>query len=162
MESDYLCTSLSNSCVLTIPVAEDIFLLQTDASGNIRLTVIQHETEHPGAFYSLQLQDRERAYALNWNVWLLKRVYKVYLHGHRFTVQTDYKALESLPKSTTLNPKLTRWALYLQQFDMECAGIPNQNVDGLSRQEWSVEDESQNHVQDKDQIINLQEEKQYL
>ena len=63
MESEYLCTSLSNSCVLTIPVAEDIFLLQTDASGNIRLTVIQHETEHPGAFYSLQLQDRERAYA---------------------------------------------------------------------------------------------------
>ena len=92
-------------------------------------------------------------------------MYKVYLHGHRFTVQTDYKALESLPKSTTLNPKLTRWALYLQQFDMEiqyCAGIANQNVDGLSRQEWSVEDESQNHVQDKDQIINLQEEKQYL
>ena len=67
MESDfnYLCTSLSNSCVLTIPVATDIFLLQTDASGkgiSGILSVIRNETEHPVAFYSRQLQDRERAY----------------------------------------------------------------------------------------------------
>ena len=41
-------------------------------------------------------------------------------------------------------------------------GIANQNADGLSRQAWSVEDESQNDVQDKHLISNFQEEKQYL
>ena len=90
---------------------------------------------------------------------------EVYLQGYRFTVQTDHKALETLLKSTTLNPKLTRWALYLQQFYMEIQyrpGIAKQNADGLSRQAWSVEDESQNHVQDKDQRINFQEDEQYI
>ena len=174
MESDfnYLCISLSNSCVLTIPVAKDIFLLQTDASGkgiSGILSVIRNETEHPVAFYSRQLQDRERAYAATELECLAVKEsvqhFEVYLHGYHFTVQTDHKALESLLKSTTLNPKLTRWALYLQQFDMEIQyrpGIANQNADGLSRQTWSVEDESQNDVQDKHLISNFQEEKQYL
>ena len=167
MESDfnYLCTSLSNSCVLTIPVAKDIFLLQTDASGKgisgILISVIRNETEHPVAFYSRQLQDRERAYAATELECLAVKEsvqhFEVYLHGYHFTVQTDHKTLESLLKST-LNPKLTRWALYLQQFDMEIQyrpGIANQNADGLSRQAWSVEDESQNDVQDKHLISNF-------
>ena len=73
--------------------------------------------------------------------------FEVYLNG-RFFVQTDHRALESLLKSTDLNPKLTRWALYLQQFNMAIKYRPgsiNQNADGLSRQAWN-ENEMDHHL----------------
>ena len=69
-----------------------------------------------------QFQERERSYAATELECLAVRDavkhFEVYLHGRPFVVQTDHHALESLLKSTDLNPKLTRWALYLQQFNI--------------------------------------------
>ena len=48
-------------------------------------------------------------------------------------VQTDHRALESLLTSRELNPKLTRWALFLQQFSMKITYRP-----GVSRQAWTT------------------------
>ena len=65
----------------------------------------------------------------------------IYLHGKEFMIQTDHRALESLLTSRELNPKLTRWALFLQQFSMKITyrpGVKNQNTDGLSRQAWTT------------------------
>ena len=54
----YLCTALSHSCTLTIPLPNDSFLLQTDASKkgiSGILSVLRDEMELPVAFFSLFL-----------------------------------------------------------------------------------------------------------
>ena len=68
MKSDfeYLCSSLSKSCILTIAFPDDDFLLQTDASGkgiSGILSVRRNSAELPVAFFSRQLKERERNYA---------------------------------------------------------------------------------------------------
>ena len=76
--------------------------------------------------------------------------FEVYLHGIKFTVETDHKALEQLLSSNHLNARLTRWALYLQQFSMTIhyrPGSKNQNADGLSRQAWNTVDEDVAHFE---------------
>ena len=67
-------------------------------------------------------------------------------------VQTDHRALESLLKSTALNPELTRWALYLQQIQHDNnvqAGNYNENADGLSRQVWHDFEENMDNFEDR-------------
>jgi len=68
MEQDfvYLCNSLCDFCVLTIPLESDHFVLQTDASGkgiSGVLSVCRNGAELPVAFFSRQLKDRERNYS---------------------------------------------------------------------------------------------------
>ena len=69
MDFVYLCNSLCDSCVLTIPLEDDDFVLQTDASGSGVLSVCRNGVECPVAFFSRQLKDRETTQQQNWNVW---------------------------------------------------------------------------------------------
>ena len=95
-----LCSSLSKSCVLTIPSQDDNFLLQIDASGkgiSGILSVFRNNSEIPVAFFSRQLKDRERNYSATELECLTVKDrtqhFEVYLHGRPFTVQTDHKQL---------------------------------------------------------------------
>lgn len=68
-------------------------------------------------------------------VWALSK-WRQYLMGSRFTVVTDHRALIFLKKCRLLNARLTRWILFLQQFDFElvhCQGKDNVWADVLSR-----------------------------
>jgi hypothetical protein len=102
MENDFefLCNSLCDFCVLTIPLECDDF---TDASGKRIsgvLSVCRNGAELPVAFFSRQLKDRERNYCATELECLAVKVsfqhFEIYLHGKEFTVQTDHRALESL------------------------------------------------------------------
>lgn len=138
---------LSSCCLLHVPVCADSFMLHTDASGmgiGGVLSVCREENELPVAFFSRQLRDRETRYSATELECLAVlesiRHFEVYLIGRQFALITDHKALESLFTSKVLNRKLTRWALYLQEFDFVPKyrpGITHQNADGLSRQAWS-------------------------
>ena len=105
----------------------------------------------PVAFYSRQLKDRETRYSATEVECLAAleaiRYFEVYLVGRHFTLETDHKALEALITSKILNRRLSRWALYLQEFNFAIRyrpGKKNGNADGLSRQAWkevSVEED---------------------
>ena len=68
------------------------------------------------------------------------RQFEIHLVRKSFTLVTDHQALQYLASLKALNRKLTRWALFLQNFTFTIKYRPgklNNNVDGLSRQAWN-------------------------
>lgn len=138
--------SLANLCTLCIPSSCDSFVLHCDASyqgvGAV-LNVCRDGMELPVAFYSRQLRGPEQRYSATeiecLAVVSAVRHFEVYLAGRQFKVHTDHQALTALLSSRVLNRRLTRWSLYLQEFNMDIAyrpGKQNGNADGMSRQAW--------------------------
>ena len=99
------------------------------------------------AYFARQLRKAEKSYSAT-ELEVLAVVESVkhfsrYLYGRRCEVWTDHKALESLFTSKTLNRRLQRMAMRLQEWDLKIMYRPggeNANADALSRQEW-FEDE---------------------
>lgn len=68
-------------------------------------------------------------------VWALER-FRTYLLGNKFTLYTDNRALTYLNKCRLLSPRITRWALTLQEFTFDIRYIPGKEncvADALSR-----------------------------
>ena len=68
-------------------------------------------------------------------VWAVQK-FREYLHGYRFRVRTDHKALEWLATARFNNAKLERWAMKVQEYDFEVEylkGKDNTVADHLSR-----------------------------
>lgn len=120
------------------------FVLQTDASnvgvGAMLSQPDKTDNEHPVAFYSRMLLDRERRYGSCVKECLaiveaLKH-FAIYTLGRPITVQTDHSALRTLQTMKNSNGRLTHWALTLQQYNLVIRHLPgtlNGNADCLSR-----------------------------
>ena len=76
--------------------------------------------EHPVAFYSRKLLPREVRYSTIEKECLAIKaathIFRVYLLGRKFTIQTDHHALEWLNRLKDNNAHLTRWSLALQPY----------------------------------------------
>ena len=91
-------------------------------------------------YASKMLNDAQRNYATTEKE-LLAVVYALdkfrqYLLGSKITVYTDHAALKYLMTKKEAKPRLIRWILLLQEFDLEIkdkAGQENKVVDHLSR-----------------------------
>lgn len=62
--------------------------------------------------------------------------FRPYIHGTRFTLETDCSAIAWFKKQTEPSPKLTRWLIVLPEQDFELkhrTGNKNANADALSR-----------------------------
>ena len=140
-------SSLVNLCVLTVPVLSDHFILQTDASARglgAVLSVIRSGEELPVVYFTCQLRGAERNYSTA-EMEALAVVASIEhfahnLYGREFMSQTDHKALVNRMTSKTLNRRLQRFVLKLQQWHVKIVyreGDANSNADSLSRQEWS-------------------------
>ena len=101
---------------------------------------ISESREHPIAYTSKHLTElqakwcttEKEAYAIIHTV----KTFFPYLYGTVFTIVTDHAALQYMMSKRESKGRLTRWALYLQQFDMEIKYRPgklHQNADALSR-----------------------------
>ena len=120
------------------------FILQTDTSDRgVGAVLSQYSTDnqlHPVAYFSKKLLPREERYSTVEKECLAVKlgieVFRFYLMGRTFTVQTDHRALIWLDRLKDTNSRLTRWSLSLQQYKFTvtyCPGITNGNADTLSR-----------------------------
>jgi phospholipid-translocating ATPase len=136
--------ALTREPVLRSPDFKKEFIVQTDASnvgiGGILAQLDDEGGEHPVAYYSRRLSDREQKYSTNEKECLAVisalRKWNVYLLGTQFRVETDNRALQWLQKHKSTNPRLERWSLALQPYSFEIVyrkGVLNQNADALSR-----------------------------
>ena len=131
--------------ILAYPDFQYPFTVATDASGLALGAVLSQEVEgveRVVAFWSRQLNKAERNYSTIEREALavvagIKEFFP-YLYGRPFTVYTDHNPLTSLRGLKDTGGRLTRWLLYLQQFDLTVkyrAGKLNGNADGMSRRQ---------------------------
>ena len=122
------------------------FYLQTDASergiGAVPSQVDSNGKDHPVAFFSKKLLPREQRYStIEKECLAIKKgiqVFRTYLMGRPFTILTDHRSLEWLDRLKDTNSRLSRWSLFLQEYNYSIVyrpGSANANADGLSRQE---------------------------
>ena len=130
--------------VLAPPREEAPYVLQTDWSQQAVGAVLSQKDEggeeRVVAYASKTLSKAERNYAAVEGeclavLWACT-LFRPYLHGRRFQLETDQKALQWLMTATNLPGKLLRWSLRLQEFDFSIQyrrGKANANADALSR-----------------------------
>ena len=117
--------------------------VRTDVSfDGIGAVILQEHPEgmKPVAYASRQLLPRERNYTISEQeclaiVFALEQ-FRPYLESRRFRVVTDHCSLCFLNSKRKLPSRLMRWALLLQEFDMEIvykSGKHHRDVDSLSR-----------------------------
>ena len=129
--------------ILQLPDASKQFILRTDASQDGVGAVLMQESEggiFPVAYHSRKLKAAEKNYSTVEKELLavvdgIKKYY-YYLFGAQFILETDHMPLTSIGTTKTANARLTRWALYLQQFNFlikYIKGSDNVGADLMSR-----------------------------
>lgn len=133
-----------NSVVLIHPDLRKEFFLDTDSSYFAIAAVLYQKDDQDEigviAFISRSLQGAELNYTTTEKellaiVYALQRC-RVYLLGNRVNIRTDHKALTFLKQCRFTNDRMTRWLLFLQQFDINIVhvkGTQNKIADLLSR-----------------------------
>lgn len=135
---------LLQNVVLAHPYPDKPFILECDASDyGLGYILAQRGADNRVrviAFGSRALTPTERNYSATERECLAVvegvKKYHIYLHGNKFSVVTDHKALQWLMNHKDPTSKLMRWALRLQEYQFEIqhrTGRQNANVDALSR-----------------------------
>ena len=131
---------LSSTTVLTHFDTSQPIILTVDASPYGIGAILSHRKkgiEHPIGFVSRSLNSAERNYsqteleALAIIFGILK--FQSYLYGHHFTIETDHRPLIGLfgkgyATSKIAAGRITRWCIYLNQFDYELVYKPGAQI----------------------------------
>lgn len=137
-------------------------LLQKQSDGNWRPVSFwsQRTTPAESKYHSFELECLAVVYAI-------KR-FHVYLAGRRFKVMTDCDSFRLTLNKKYVNPRISRWALFLQNYDCEVVHRPGErmsHVDALSRchsvlvLEGSTFERTLSICQDRDEeIVNIRDE----
>ena len=139
--------NLASTPVLAYPTLDDMFILNTDASGvaiGAVLSQVQTGTEKVIAYFSRALRRAERNYCTTRRELLAVvdgiRHFHHYLYGRKFTVRTDHGALQWLMSFKDLEGQIARWLEILGTYDYQVVyhpGAKHGNADALSRQPCS-------------------------
>eukprot|EP01071_Lankesteria_metandrocarpae_P012034 Lankesteria_metandrocarpae@DN5486_c0_g2_i3.p1 len=144
---------LADTVLLSAPRGSGIFVIVCDAS-SFALGAVLCQVQHGDLviiefaakkFNSAELNwaTREKeAYAIRWSV----EHFAMYIRGMKTLVLTDHASLQWIDSSSV--GKIRRWALYLEQFDLEVKCIPGKDnvvADWLSR---SVGDASETELEE--------------
>ena len=136
-------TRLSTAPVLTLPMPDDEYILDCDASKHGIsgiLGVMRDGREHVVAYFSRILSKTERNYCVTRLelMAVIKAVahFHVYLYGRKFTLRTDHASLRWLMNFKEPEGQVARWIERLQLYDyvtVHRAGRLHSNADSLSR-----------------------------
>jgi transposase InsO family protein len=143
--------ALSTEVVLQHPNWKETFYVQTDACDygmGAVLVQLENGVERPVAFASKAFSPAERNYhtteqealAVKWAVCL----FRPYIHGTHFVIQTDHSALKYIFTTKNVNGRVGRWAMALQEYDFEVEhrpGVANIVPDALSRYPLALGDD---------------------
>ncbi|XP_063600361.1 uncharacterized protein LOC134776542 [Penaeus indicus] len=140
---DRLKYALSDKPILKLPDINNPFILRTDASEvGLGAVLLQEDADEklPVAYASRKLSNTEQKYSVIEReclavVWATKKFYK-FLYGREFYLETDHQPLVYLDTAKSLNGRLMRWALALQEYRMiirYIRGSENVGADFLSR-----------------------------
>ena len=132
-----------NSPILALSDLSQTFYVQTDASGvrlGAALLQMNEGRLRPCLFLSRKLEERETRYSVIEReclgvIWAVQKLAR-YLLGQRFILQTDHKPLKFINSGKTMNARICRWALILQQFEFSIeyiTGSSNAIADFMSR-----------------------------
>lgn len=147
--------AIIKASVLYHPDLSKEFHMETDASATAvagRLFQVIDNIEYNIAYHSRKLSQAEMNYTtterelLSIIECLLK--WKYIVMASRITIWTDHKSLTFLLKCQLLNPRLARWYLKIQSFDITLkyfSGSENMVADTLSR--LSCEDSDKNQIE---------------
>lgn len=139
---DLLKKSLTTSPVLQYPdfSKNNLFTVQTDASGYAIGAVLSNKNGNPIAFASRSLNKAEKLYPtiekeLLAIVWAVKH-FRPYLYGRTFKILTDHKPLIYLFNMKDPSSRLMKFRLILEEYDFSVEyikGTDNVVADTLSR-----------------------------
>jgi len=105
-------------------------LMQKDKEGrtNVVSTASHVLTPAERKYTTCELELLAIVYAL--------RKFRIYIYGHKVTLNTDHKSLTFLKKCVVSSTRVARWMLEIEQWDLEIQhikGIENTLADVLSR-----------------------------
>lgn len=158
---------LKEDRILHHPDLKRPFGLGTDSSGyGIGVELFQNfgdeenEDHRTIAFASRALTKYEKNYSVTEQealaiVWGFQK-FRDFLWGNKTTIYTDHRALIFLKKFKLMHGRLTRWVLFLQQFEFEIRYVPgpqNKVADALSR--LPVKEESEVEVSGEEEQVRV-------
>ncbi|XP_060564385.1 uncharacterized protein LOC132723637 [Ruditapes philippinarum] len=140
---EQLKNALTHAPILSYPISEGIFILDTDASavgvGSV-LQQVQGAEEKVISYFSKCLSKEERRYCVTRRELLAVicsvKHYHHYLFGRHFIVRSDHGALKWLTNFKQPEGQVARWLETLSIYDFEIkhrAGRIHSNADALSR-----------------------------
>ena len=141
---EFVKTLLMSAPILRCPDYSQPFIIQADASNigtGSTLSQMFDGEEHPIAYASCAFTDTQRnwitvereCYAI---VHALKK-FDSFIYGREIKIVTDHNPLVFITESAPDNPKLVRWKLSLQRYNIVSIthrrGSENGNCDAISR-----------------------------